>query len=115
MNATVGGVFAFLLMLTVAVQVAYDLYATSAVSAAAYDAARVVAGSEGDIARAENDARRSLGAYGRRVRFDWDVDGEVVELRVRATNPGFVPATLRRPLRADVVDRTVRVRVERLR
>lgn len=109
------GVVAFLLMLTVAVQVVYDLFATSAVTAAAYDAARVVAGSEGDVVRAEADARRALGAYGRRVRFDWVVDLEVVAVRVRAAHPGFVPTGLRRPLGIDAVDRTVRVRVERLR
>lgn len=115
MVPTFSGVFAFLLLLTVAVQVVFDLYATSAVTAAAYDAARVVAGSDGSAPAAEADARRALGTYGQRVRFEWTVGPDAVVLRVRAENPGFVPRPLRRPLGADAVDRTVRVRVERLR
>jgi len=116
--ATVAGVTAFLVLLLLAVQVTYDLYATSAVSAAAYDAARVVAGADGGAAKvgeAEAGARRALGAYASRATFTWTLDGEAVQLRVVAANPGFLPATLRRPLGIDTVDRTVRLRVERFR
>ena len=96
-------------------QIVFDFYATSAVTAAAYDAARVVAGSDGAILGAETDARRALGSYGSRVRFEWSVQPDEIALRVVADNPGFVPRALRRPLGADTVDRTVRVRVERVR
>lgn len=117
---SIAGVVAFLSFLLFAVQIAYDLYATSAVTSAAFDAVRVVAGSDAagnDAARAdaEESVRRVLGQYGDRVAFTWSVDDEVVVLRVQATNPSFLPAALRRPLRLDQVDRTVRARVERLR
>lgn len=117
---SVAGVSVFLCFVLFAVQIAYDLYATSAVTAAAFDAARVVAGAEarGDhaaVTRAEADARRVLGTYGERVRFEWSVDDDHIAVRVQATNPGFLPAAVRRPLGVDHVDRTVRARVERVR
>jgi hypothetical protein len=117
---SVAGVAAFLVFLLLAVQVTYDLYATSAVTSAAFDAVRVVAGADGfnqpdARAEAEAAARRVLGTYGERVTFTWSVDQDVVTLRVQSTNPSFLPAALRRPLAVDVVDRTVQARVERVR
>ncbi|HZN13750.1 MAG TPA: hypothetical protein VFB78_05760 [Acidimicrobiales bacterium] len=117
---TISGVVAFLALLLLAVQVTYDLYATSAVTSAAFDAVRIVAGADATDQRAaqadaEAGARRVLGRYGERVSFTWSVDDDVVTLRVRATNPGFLPAALRRPLAVDAVDRTVRAQVERFR
>jgi hypothetical protein len=113
------GLLVFMTLLLVAVQVAYDLYATSVVTSVAYDAARIVAGADAGggapTAAAEADARRALGPYGGRAQFIWEVNGDVVQLRVLATNPSFIPASLRRPLGVDQVDRTVRVRVERFR
>ena len=106
----------FVVLLGLAVQVAYDLYATSAVTGVAYDAARVVAGSDSTAAvDAEATAVRVLGRYGTRARFEWQIGADVVALRVVVPNPSFLPAALRRPLRVDSADRTVRVRVERLR
>jgi Flp pilus assembly protein TadG len=115
--STLAGVTVFLAFLLLAVQVMFNLYATSAVTAAAYDAARVVAGSNGHTAQAaaEARARQVLGRYAERVRFDWTVDGEVVRLRVRARNPSFLLPALGGAVGFDEVDRTVRVRVERLR
>jgi hypothetical protein len=116
--SSIFGLFAVLVLLLLAVQVVYDLYATSAVTAAAYDAARVVAGADGGpgaIAGAEDGARQALGRYGERLEFSWTVDGDVVQLHVVAKNPGFLPAAMRRPLGVDAVDRTVRLRTERLR
>jgi hypothetical protein len=116
--SSIFGLLVVLVLLLFAVQVVYDLYATSAVTAAAYDAARVVAGGDGGrntTAAAEDDARRAVGRYGERLTFTWTVDPDVVALRVRARNPGFLPASLRRPLGVDVVDRTVRLRTERFR
>jgi hypothetical protein len=117
--ATLAGVTAFLAMLLLAVQVTYDLYAKSAVTAAAFDAVRVVAGADAanDAAArtaAEADARRALGAYGDRVSFEWTVADDTVLLHVHADNPGFLPAAWRRPLGIDAIDRTLRARIERL-
>jgi hypothetical protein len=116
--SSIFGLLVVLVLLLLAVQVTYDLYATSAVTAAAYDAARVVAGADGGpgaAAAAEDGARRSLGRYGEDVAFTWSVDDDAVELRVVARNPSFLPVALRRPLGIDVVDRTVRVRTEHFR
>jgi hypothetical protein len=117
---TVAGVAAFLTFLLFAVQISYDLYATSAVTSAAFDAVRVVAGADAaddPAARseAEDTVRRVLGRYGERVTFTWRVEADVVGLRVQSTNPGFLPVALRRPLGVDAVDRTVRARIERVR
>jgi hypothetical protein len=111
----------FFALLLVAVQLLFNLYATTVVTAVAFDAARVVAGRDGPDASArqsvaEGSARRLLGRYGRRVSFDWQQsDDDTVVLRVRADNPSFVVRSWARSLGFDHIDRTVRVRVERLR
>ena len=114
----------FLALVVFAVQLLFGLYAASAVTTAAYDAARIVAGSgedatggasTADIPRAEAHARQVLGRYGRRVRFEWQVDDDVVRLRVTAQNPNFLPRALGGTLGFDRIDRTVTVRVEQLR
>ncbi|HEX2849575.1 MAG TPA: hypothetical protein VHN98_03445 [Acidimicrobiales bacterium] len=108
----------FLLLLLLAVQVVYDLYATSVVTAAAWDGARIAAGAAaaGDPsgqASAEDHVRDVLGAYGRdRVRMTWGGDTETIALRVQAKNPSFLPPALKRPLGIDSIDRTVRVHIE---
>jgi hypothetical protein len=115
---TVAGVTVFLAFLLFAVQLLFNLYATSAVTAAAYDAARLVAGGDGGggtVPRAEDHARQLLGRYARRVTFQWAVDDDVVALRVVADNPTFLLPALGGSLGFDEIDRTVRVRVERLR
>lgn len=108
----------FLVLLLLAVQVTYHLYATSVVTAAAFDGARLAAGasSAGDVEGAARDhVVELLGAYGREhvEMLEVERDGDVVALRVVATNPGFLPSSLRRPMGLDRIDRTVRVRVER--
>ncbi|MGH9189903.1 MAG: hypothetical protein ACRD0Q_07725 [Acidimicrobiales bacterium] len=112
------GFLVFIVMLLFAVSVLLRLYATSVVSAVAYDAARRVAASAGDqgaVADAEGQARRLLGRYGRAASFDWDEsDGDSVVVRVRAATPQVLPA-LSRAAGLDAVERTVRVRVERFR
>ena len=96
-------------------QVLFNLYATSAVTAAAFDGARLAAGST-DRAAAESHVRKVLGSYAERPGFSltWldDPAGEEVVLRVRAPNPGFLPRAVRAPIGFDVVERTVRVRIE---
>lgn len=109
-----------LVLLLLAVQVLFDLYARSAVTAAAFDAARVVAGSDAggspsSQSQAELDARRDLGAYGQRATFDWEVDADDVRLAVHVRNPSVLPAVFAAPLGLDSVDRSVIVRRERVR
>ena len=110
------GVLVFLLLLLLAVQVIYNLYATSAVTAAAFDGARLAAGSTSGVGRTEAEAhvKSILGEYGsERVEVMFTPDPEDVVLTVRAENPSFLPPALRRPLGFDHIERTVRVRVER--
>lgn len=112
------GFVVFLVLLLFAVQVLFNLYATSVVTSVAYDAARKVAGQHGGPgfqAEAEGDARRALGRYGDRVSFEWDSTADVVVLRVRATSPSVLFPSLSGPLAFGDIDRTVRVRVERFR
>ena len=113
------GFSVFLVMLLFAVQVLFNLYATSVVTAVSYDAARRVAGSDGGadhMAAAEAQARQALGRYERWVQFDWNgtTDEEVV-LRVHADNPNVLLPVLAGPGALDQLDRTIRVRVERFR
>jgi hypothetical protein len=113
------GMIVVLVLLLFAVQVLFDLYARSVVTATAYDAARQVAGShrgsvEAARADAEANARDLLGRYGSRVRFRWSTtDPDTVRLRVTVDNPRVGLAGVSTPLLADHLDRTVTVRVER--
>jgi hypothetical protein len=92
------------------VQVVLRLYATSVVTAVAYDAAKTVAGADagaGDEARrsATVALRRALGSIGDDVDLQWSREGEDVVLRVRADRPALLGD----------VERTVRVRIEAVR
>jgi hypothetical protein len=113
------GMLVVLVLFLFAVQVLFDLYARSVVTATTYDAARRVAGHrrgslEDAQAAAELAARTSLGHYGRHVRFAWDAsDPAVIRLRVVVDNPRIGFAGLDSPLGTDHIDRTVTVRVER--
>ena len=98
-----------------------NLYARSVVATLTYDAARVVAGAgsgerSGARSRAEEGARRSFGRLGPRLAFDWDrSDDDTVVLTVRApSKAGRGPGWLG-PFAVDRIERTARVRVERLR
>jgi hypothetical protein len=123
---TFAALVVFLAFLLFAVQLLVDLYASSATTSAAFDGARVVAGSRADhpdraaLAAAERTAesrvRAELGAFGRTVTFDWSgTDGDSVQLRVQGDAPRFLWPGLQHALGVDHVDRTVRVRVERWR
>lgn len=116
----VGGVAVFVAFLLFACQLLVDLYATSAVTAVANDAARVVAGASAvdrpsATAEAEAHARAVLGEVGATATFEWSVGSDVVGLRVVADNPSFIPPSLGATLGFDRVDRTVRIRTEALR
>lgn len=117
----------FLAFLLFAVQIVMGLYATSTVTAVGYDAARRVASGDVDHrdpsavaqaeARAEGQARRQLGRFGQGVAFDWrGSDDGTVRLHLHATVPRTAFGRLvSRPIGLDVVDRTITVRVERVR
>jgi hypothetical protein len=112
---TLAGVTVFLVLLLFAVQVLLNLYATSVVTAAAFDAARDVAAAGGDpaaVSRAAAKARDVLGRYAREVAFEWTVpSGDDVVLHVHAQNRMFSLAGLRVDA-LQTVDRTVRARIE---
>ena len=121
MIGTLAGVTAFLVLLLFAAQVLLNLYAVSTVTAAAFDAARIVAGGDGGAVaqpEAERQARRLLGRVGDDARFTWsyvDTDGapgaDHVALRVQVESPSRLLPYLHLPFQQ--VDRTVTVRVER--
>lgn len=118
--STVAGVTVFLVLLLFAVQVLVGLYATSVVTAATYDAAKVLAGADaGDSAvgraNAEAGARNQLGRYGEKAAFAWENDAEAVRLHVQAPRPTLLPHTLVRGVGLADIERTVVVRVERVR
>jgi hypothetical protein len=123
--ATLVGVIVFLTLLLFGAQLLLGLYARSVVTAAAFDAARIAAGAASDVdgngvpddialAAAEDHARRLLGRFGRdRARFDWGIDADRLELRVRAASPRLLGALATGAI--GEIDRTVRVRLERFR
>ncbi len=108
---------AFLLLAT---QTLVHLYATTAVTAAAFDVARgaaaegrgcLSAGPHG-IERAEDHLRRRLGRFGHDVEVVCSDDGESTSLTVRAPTPARV---IGGPLRLGDIQRTITVRSEMLR
>lgn len=119
------GVTVFLVLLLFAVHLVLNLYATSLVTAAAFDSARLVAGSDGGRpaeAAAERQARDLLDGYegAGSLDFRWrypSTDGDdlpdLVELQVVATHPTRLLPGLRLPYQR--VERTIRVRLERER
>jgi hypothetical protein len=109
------GVLIFMTLLLVGVQVLVRLYATSALTSAAFGAAdRVATDPSGAAAvpAAQAAAVAQLGSWGaQHTIFTWEeVDAEQVVLQVRAVAPGFVPI----PGLRDIT-RVVTVRTERFR
>ncbi|MGH9131613.1 MAG: hypothetical protein ACRDWV_08070 [Acidimicrobiales bacterium] len=118
--ASVVGVAVFLVLLLVAVQVAFDLYGRSAVTAAALSAASAVAGSNAGAsfsaqAKASADARAVLGRYGASATFAWRVSPQVVELTVSVRNPSVLPSFAATGLGLRQWQQSVVVRREMLR
>lgn len=113
--STFVGAAVFLVFLLFAAQLLVGLYAESVVGAVAYDAAKTVAGSDrvGSAASVEGvtaSARRQLGAFGADAQFTWSVDDDAVRLTLRVPRRGLLPGWERGP-----IERTVRVRAERVR
>lgn len=118
--STVAGVAVFLVLILLVSQLAFDLYARSAVSAVAFDAARIVAGADAagsgsSVASAEKMARQELGAYGNGASFSWRLSPDQVQLAVTVRDRSLLPPDLVSPLGLDDIARTVVVRRERLR
>lgn len=104
--ASVFGVGVFLALLMLAVQVAFVLYARSTVSAAAFDAARLVSGApaaqsgssqlaSSQLASSEAAAtahlRTLLGGYGNRAVVKWQVGAREVSVTVTMRLPMLLP------------------------
>ncbi len=119
------GVTVFFTLLTFAVQLLFNLYATSAMTAAAHDAAHRAASGRVDhhdpvavaqaLDTAETHARSVLGRYGERVEFEWDVDDQWVRLTVAADHPVLALDAVGDVFGLNRTERTVEVRVERPR
>lgn len=119
------GVAAFLLFLLFALQLISNLYATSTVTAAGYDATRSVASAEVDhddpasVATAQREAERHLrdllGEMGQDAEFTWSSDGEQVRLRLVVDSPGILPSSVRDTTGLRRIDRTFVVRIEQER
>src|SRR3954453_12283936 len=105
------GFSVFLVLLLFAVQVLFNLYATSVLTAVSFDAARRVAGGGGGpavIAAAEDQARAELGRYGTRVTFDWSAtDADEIVLHVEASNPHVLLPVLAGPVVVDDINRVI--------
>jgi Flp pilus assembly protein TadG len=118
------GFFVFLLLMFTAVQILFNLYATSVVTAAAHDAALDVAGFRSADDRcdatvaAEAAFMETLGAYGRAgdARLRWTcTDPDTVRVRVTASHPSILPRRVGGLLSLSQLDRTIEVRIERHR
>jgi hypothetical protein len=118
---TATGVLVFLLLMFSSVQILFNLYATSMVTAVAHDAAREVAGFRaspsrcGAAAAATTRFTEQLGEYGRagHARLEWTcTDPDVVRVRVTATHPSLLPERLGGLRSLSRLDRTIEVRIE---
>ncbi len=110
---TLAGVAAFLGFLLVATQVLVHLYATSVVTAASFDAARVLAVDLDEGAAAER-AQALLGSYADGATVRAAAGAEQVSVRVSIPSPALVPRVLG-VLDLGAIDRTALLRREELR
>lgn len=113
--SAVVGVTAFLALLLFATQLVLNLYATSVVTAAAFDGARIVAGGDGGP-EAEVDAEahvRQLIGDRDDLTLTWSYRDDVVALTVETSHPTTLLG--RMPIPFQHVSRTVQVRREAFR
>jgi hypothetical protein len=113
---TLVGFTIFMILLLLGVQVLVHLYATSAVTAAANEAAEQVAsagGAPSAVPGAQRVAVSRLGSFGsHHAHFDWiELGGQQVTVTVSAESPSFLPL----PSSFRDIERTVTVRTERFR
>lgn len=108
------GVAIFLGFLLLAVQVMVHLYATSAVSAAAFDAARLMAAEDGiGCPEATAHVQQLLGGYGDRVSVTCPANATQVGVTISGPSPAPLVDGFRRGFDLGQVERTAMVRVER--
>ncbi len=121
MAGTAAGFLVFLLLMFTAVQVLFNLYAHSMVTATAHEAARTVAGydASGDrctaVAAAEADFVKTLGKYGQAgyAKLFWTcTSDDVVTVRIVADHPTILPARMAGLLSLGHLDRTIVIRTE---
>ena len=118
--STIFGFGIFVVTLLIALQVSVGLWRRSAVSAAAYDAARIVAGSDAGAtpdatSAADEQLRRELGPAAERAVIEWSLGTDTVRLTVRVPEPSLLPPLLSHPLDLDWITSGVVVRRERVR
>jgi hypothetical protein len=112
---TLAGFGAFLGFLLLAVQLLVHLYATSVVTSAAYDAARLASGTAVSPAAAEAHGRSLLGGFNDRTPTFSVVDaGDHVRVRVEASSPALLPATFGSIAGISSISREVVARKEQL-
>ena len=124
MIGTSAGFLVFVLLLVAAVQILFNLYATSMVTAAAHEAARTVAGFEAvtdrcaAVADAEAGFVEALGDYGSagHAELRWNcTDPDLVTVQVVAVHPTFLPPRFAGLIELGHLERTIVVRVEGFR
>jgi hypothetical protein len=116
--SSVFGLIFFLVFLLFAVQLMYSLYATTVISGAGYDAGRQLART-GDTDLAEDRFAAVIGGYDATVTFDFEggtsfTDADTIVVNVTGSNPTLLPDRFARPLPFANVDRTIRIRNEKL-
>ena len=121
---TSAGFLVFMLMMLAAVQILFNLYATSMVTAAAHEAAREVASIDAvstagnrcaAVASAEAAFTRSLGEYAAagHATLQWTCNNpDVVRVRVLAEHPTILPARFAGLSSLTSLDRTIEIRTE---
>lgn len=107
-STTLGFLF-FLIFLLFAAQTLVGLYATTAISAAGYDAARVVA-TTGDAGQGQARFDALRGGYDASISFSRQ--GENIVATINGTNPTFLPESFAPALPFVSVDRQITIRVE---
>lgn len=93
---TFSGLAVFMVLLFFAVHLLLGLYVRSAVTAAAYDAARIVATEQGSALDAEAHVRQIVGGVAEGLTVQVVPGGDVVVVRVRATSPQLLPRMMAR-------------------
>lgn len=115
-------VMAFLGFLFFAVQLSFNLYATSVVNGAAHQAAQHVARSVADAPpehvgavqrEAAAIAQAEMGRYAERMQVSIGFEGDNVVVSITGRNPNFMFNLVPGSLPLTRVDRTAKVRVER--
>ena len=112
------GAVVFIVFVLFAAQLLLGLYLASIIGAVTYDTAKTAAGSNAlasasSQAALTDSARRQLGRFGDAADFDWAMDDASVRLTVRVPRPPVLPGFL--PFVDDTIERTTRVRAERVR